>query len=54
MAQQEERFEAAVAQQQKTTEALIARLNEQEAQIQKVSAEVQVRKSGSPVLVEND
>jgi hypothetical protein len=54
MAQQQERFEAAVAQQQKTTEALIARLNAQEAQIQNVSAEVQVNKSGSQMLVEND
>jgi len=54
MAQQRRDFEATAAQQQKITEALVARLNAQEAQIQKVSAEVQVRKSGPPILVEND
>ena len=53
MTQQREDFEAAVAQQQKTTEALIERLNEQEALIQNVSAEVQVRKSASQMLVRN-
>ena len=53
MAQQQARLEAAVAQQQKTTEALIARLNEQEAQIQKVSSEVEARKSVLQMLVEN-
>jgi hypothetical protein len=51
MAQQREDFETAVAQQQKTTEALIERLNEQEARIQKVSAEVEVTKSASQMLV---
>ena len=53
MAQQRKDFEAAIVQQQKTTEALVARLNEQEAQIQKVSAQVEMRKSGSQLLVEN-
>jgi hypothetical protein len=53
MTQQREDFEAVVAQQQKTTEALIERLNEQEAQIQNVSAEVEVRKSASQMLVRN-
>ena len=53
MTQQREDFEAVVAQQQKTTEALIERLNEQEALIQNVSAEVQVRKSASQMLVRN-
>src|SRR4029077_7498710 len=38
--------------QQKTTEALVARLNEQEASIQKVSAQVEMGKSGSQMLVE--
>jgi hypothetical protein len=42
-----------MAQQRKTTEVLIARFNEQEARIQKVSAEVEARKSVSQVLVEN-
>jgi len=53
MARQRERFETAVVQQQKTTEALVACLNEQEARIQKVSAQVEMRKSGSQMLVEN-
>ena len=53
MAQQREDFEEAIVQQQKTTEALVARLNEQEARIQKVSAQVEMRKSGSQMLVEN-
>jgi hypothetical protein len=53
MAQQRKDFEAAIVQQQKTTEALVARLNEQEARIQKVSAQVEMGKSGSQTLVEN-
>ena len=53
MAQQRKDFEAAIVQQEKTTEALVARLNEQEARIQKVSARVEMRKSGSQMLVEN-
>jgi hypothetical protein len=53
MAQERRDFEAAIVQQQKTTEALVARLNEQEAWIQKVSAQVEMRKSGSQMLVEN-
>ncbi len=53
MAQKRRDFEAAIVQQQKTTEALVARLNEQEAWIQKVSAQVEMRKSGSQMLVEN-
>jgi hypothetical protein len=53
MAQQRKDFEAAIVQQQKTTEALVARLNEQEVRIQKVSAQVEARKSGSQMLVEN-
>ena len=53
MAQQRKDFEEAIVQQQKTTEALVARLNEQEARIQKVSAQVEMRKSGSQMLVEN-
>jgi len=53
MAQQRKDFEAAIVQQQKTTEALVARLNEQEARVQKVSAQLGMRKSGSQMLVEN-
>ena len=53
MTQQRKEFEAAIVRQQKTTEALVARLNEQEARIQKVSAQVEMRKSGSQMLVEN-
>ena len=48
-----EELKSAMAQQQKTTEALIVRLNEQEAQIQKVSGEVEARKLMSQMLVEN-
>jgi ribosomal protein L16 Arg81 hydroxylase len=54
MAQQRKDFEAAVAAQQKITEALIARLNDQAALIQKVSARVQAHESASQMLVEND
>jgi len=53
MAQQRKDFEAAIVQQEKTSEALVARLNDQEAWIQKVSARVEMRKSGSQMLVEN-
>jgi hypothetical protein len=53
MAQQRKDFEAAIVRQQKTTEALVARLNEQEARIQNVSAQIEMRKSGSQMLVEN-
>jgi len=53
MTRQRERFETAVVQQQKTTEALATRLNDQEARIQKVSARVEMRKSGSQMLAEN-
>jgi hypothetical protein len=53
MAQQRTDFEAAVVRQQKTTEALIARLNDQEARIQQVSAQVEVRKSETQMLVGN-
>jgi trimeric autotransporter adhesin len=53
MAQQRSDFERAMAQQQKTTEALIARLNEQETRIQKVSAQIAVHKPEAQMLVEN-
>jgi hypothetical protein len=35
------------------TSALVTRLNEQEARIQKVSAQAEMRKPGSQMLVEN-
>jgi hypothetical protein len=53
MAQQRKDFETAIVQQQKTTETLVARLNEQEARIQKVSAQVEARKPRSQTLAEN-
>jgi anion-transporting ArsA/GET3 family ATPase len=53
MAQQRKDFEATIVRQQKETEALVARLNEQEAWIQKVSAKIEVGNSESQMLVEN-
>jgi hypothetical protein len=53
MAQQRKDFETAIVQQQKTTEALVARLNQQEARIQRASAQVEMSRSGSQMLVEN-
>ena len=53
IAQQQKDFETVIAREQKTTGALVARLNEQEARIQRVSAQVEMRKSGSQMLVEN-
>ena len=53
MTQERKDFEAAIVQQQKTTEALVARLNEQEARIQKVSAQIEMAKSKFQMLVEN-
>jgi Chaperone of endosialidase len=53
MAQQRKYFETAIAQQRRATEALVARLNEQEAQIQKVSAQIETSSSATPILVEN-
>ena len=53
MAQERRDFEAVIVQQQKTTEAVVARLNEQGARIQKMSAQVEERKSASQMLVEN-
>ena len=53
MAQQRKGFRGGHRSAAETTEALVARLNEQEARIQKVSAKVEMRKSGSQMLVEN-
>jgi hypothetical protein len=53
MAQQRRDFEAAIVEQQKTTEAVVARLNEQEARIQRVGAQIEVRTQPSQTLVES-
>jgi Chaperone of endosialidase len=53
MAQQRTDFEAAMAQQQKRMEAVVARLTEQEARIQKVSAQIEMGKPPSQTLVQN-
>jgi hypothetical protein len=53
MAQQRKDFEAAIALQQKQAETLLARLNEQEARIQKVSAQLETSSLARPMLVEN-
>jgi septal ring factor EnvC (AmiA/AmiB activator) len=53
MAQQRKDFEAALARQQKATDALVAQLNEQEARIQKVSAQFEQRKPASQMLAES-
>ena len=39
--------------QQKATDALVARLNEQERQIQRVGARIETRKSDMEMLVDN-
>jgi septal ring factor EnvC (AmiA/AmiB activator) len=51
VAQQRKDFEATIAQQQRGIEAVTARLNEQGAQIQKVSAELEVSKPAAQVVV---
>jgi len=48
-----EELRAAMAQQRKDFEAVVARLNAQEARIQKVSAQVEARKPRSQMLAEN-
>ena len=48
-----EELKAAMAQQRKDFEAVVARLNEQEARIQKVSAQVEAPKPASQMLAEN-
>jgi hypothetical protein len=53
MAQQRQDFEGAIAQQQKMTEALVARLNEQEQRIQEVSAQVETSSPVRRMLVQN-
>jgi beta-phosphoglucomutase-like phosphatase (HAD superfamily) len=52
MAQQQKDFEMAMAQQRKATEAVVARLNQQE-RIQSVSAKVEAHKPAPQMLVEN-
>jgi anion-transporting ArsA/GET3 family ATPase len=46
-------FQATVAQQQKEIQALTARLEEQAAQIQKVSAELGVNKTAPKIVLNN-
>ena len=53
MAQQRKDFETAIVQQQKATEALVARLNEQEARIKNVSAYMKWLNQNRQTLVEN-
>jgi hypothetical protein len=53
MAQQRRDFETVIAQQQKTMEALATRLNKQEAEIQKVSAQLEATSAARQMLVEN-
>jgi len=53
IAQQRKDFQATIAQQQKEIQALTASLKEQESQIQKVSAQLEVKKS-APRTVLND
>jgi Chaperone of endosialidase len=53
MAQQRKEFGAAIAQERRATEAVLARLNEQEARIQKVSAQIEARKPRPQMLVQN-
>jgi hypothetical protein len=48
-----EELASAITQQRKEFEAVIGRLNEQEARIQKMSAQVESRKAGSQMLAEN-
>jgi len=54
MARQRKDFETALSRQRKEAEALVARLNEQDARIQKVSAQLEKRRSTSRLLVENE
>jgi septal ring factor EnvC (AmiA/AmiB activator) len=53
IAQQRKDFEATTAQQQKRMEALTARLEEQAAQIQKVSAQLDVSKTAPQIVLNN-
>ena len=49
-----EELKAAVAQQRKDFESVVARLNEQEARIQKVSAKIEAHKPAAQILAENE
>jgi predicted trehalose synthase len=53
LAQQREDFEATTAQQQKGMEAVVARLNDQAAQIQKVSVQLEARKTAPQIVLNN-
>jgi|RhiMetdeSRZDD1v2_1073273.scaffolds.fasta_scaffold97912_2 hypothetical protein len=53
MMQQRKDFDAAIARQQKQTETLVARLIEQEIQIQKLNAQVETSSPARQILAEN-
>ncbi len=53
VAQQQKNFQAAIAQQQRGMEAVTARLKEQAAQIQKVSAQLGVNKTARQIVLNN-
>ncbi len=53
VAQQQKNFQAAIAQQQRRMEAVTARLKEQAAQIQKVSAQLGVNKTARQIVLNN-
>ena len=53
VAQQQKNFQAAIAQQQRGVEAVTARLKEQAAQIQKVSAQLEVNKTAGQIVLNN-
>ena len=51
--QQQKNFQATISEQQQEIQALTASLKEQASQIQKVSAELQVRKSSPQIVLNN-
>jgi Chaperone of endosialidase len=53
VARQQKDFQAAIAQQQKGMEVLAARLEEQASQIQKVSGQLEARKSSPQIVLNN-
>jgi septal ring factor EnvC (AmiA/AmiB activator) len=53
VAQQQKNFQATISEQQREIQALTASLKEQASQIQKVSAELQVRKSSPSIVLNN-
>jgi uncharacterized coiled-coil protein SlyX len=53
VAQQQKEFQAAIAEQRKKMEAVVARFKEQDAQIQKVSAQIEVNKAVGQTALNN-